>query len=596
MAENIASHVLRCLAAFRPLLEPQSTTATPQKKPLEPKILTVLTDEFSRFKVWSGTIGAHKTGSSSLDYRLRDASHIRDQVLNLVIDLISMLSDVIAITAGEITPWDELDEDEDEADLDNESDEDSPKTELEQIATDIVDVVNGLLRLSVDIKNPAPHPRFLETKLTDKTYFEPFDIQHVSSKFNNIDPWLAERLGKSISRRRQYFKYRETHHEKLSAGLETALLGQEVEVHQKAEPKDSETIASSIPLAMKDSTIMTIAQPAFIKDDQSDAGISHTSYATSAAASGNLKIPPLPDQAYKGPFQCPFCYTMIVARDRNAWKKHVYGDLKPYTCLVEDCIAPERGFGRRHEWMEHVQQNHWHTYSCPFGSCNTPLKSMSECKAHFKTHQSSESTQSGEIEAYIKLAKRPLDITAGIPCPLCHETITSAKQYQSHVGRHQEQLSLFALPSADNEDRSDDDQDSNTASARSRSDASIKSVTRISSGIPLSEIDEDEQEALRDQEELHEYEEYRQAMEEEAEIDERKQGALREEYEETRQLEEHRLVAEKEESRTVGFCHTCKKEEYSSDGTDECAVCGSKLKIVGSYQVFFPIYGTIANT
>lgn len=319
MTETIASHVLQCLSAFRSLLGPDLITAS--KNTLDPVVLATLSDEFSRFKVWSGTIGAHKSGSSSLDYRLRDASHIRDQVLNLVKDLFGILGDVKAIISGEITPWDELDEDEIGQDMD--SDEERG-TELEQIATDIVDVVNCLLRLSVDIKNPAPHQRFFETKLTDKTYFEPFDIGHVCSKFNTIESWLAERLGKSISRRRQYFKYREIHHEKLSMGLETEVLETSASgagsVIQPA-LKDSETVASSIPLAMKDSYVQaTTAVPAAIKDDQSDAGVSQTSYATSAAASGYLKIPSLPEEALKGPFQCRFCYTLTVAQDRNAWK------------------------------------------------------------------------------------------------------------------------------------------------------------------------------------------------------------------------------------------------------------------------------------
>ncbi|KAJ4244353.1 hypothetical protein NW762_014480 [Fusarium torreyae] len=32
-------------------------------------------------------------------------------------------------------------------------------------------------------------------------------------------------------------------------------------------------------------------------------------------------------------------------------------------------------------------------------------------------------------------------------CPICRETLCSMKEYQRHVGRHQEQLALFALPS-----------------------------------------------------------------------------------------------------------------------------------------------------
>lgn len=44
-------------------------------------------DEFDRFKLWAGNIGAHRQGQSSLDYRLRDASHIRERVLQLLAEL-----------------------------------------------------------------------------------------------------------------------------------------------------------------------------------------------------------------------------------------------------------------------------------------------------------------------------------------------------------------------------------------------------------------------------------------------------------------------------------------------------------------------------
>jgi hypothetical protein len=43
--------------------------------------------EFDRYKIWVGNIGAHRRGQSSLDYRLRDASHIRDTVLALVLSV-----------------------------------------------------------------------------------------------------------------------------------------------------------------------------------------------------------------------------------------------------------------------------------------------------------------------------------------------------------------------------------------------------------------------------------------------------------------------------------------------------------------------------
>lgn len=50
-------------------------------------------DEFGRLKVWAGNIGAHQIGRVSLDYRLRDASHIQRQVIQLLQDLQEALED-----------------------------------------------------------------------------------------------------------------------------------------------------------------------------------------------------------------------------------------------------------------------------------------------------------------------------------------------------------------------------------------------------------------------------------------------------------------------------------------------------------------------
>ena len=44
-------------------------------------------DEIGRFRVWLGNVGAHRLGRVSLDYRLRDALHMRESVLDLLKDL-----------------------------------------------------------------------------------------------------------------------------------------------------------------------------------------------------------------------------------------------------------------------------------------------------------------------------------------------------------------------------------------------------------------------------------------------------------------------------------------------------------------------------
>lgn len=304
MATSIASHVTRCLGLFGYAVEASKTSA------IHPSALfnRGIRDEQARFKVWSGNIGAHRTGMSSLDYRLRDASHIRNQVINLLRDLTSLLQDAVAIITGEEASWDQLSDEGVDPTQDGD-DSDSPGTELEQISVDVADVVNCLLRLSVAIRNPAPHDRFIESHSIDMSHYEPFDIQHVYSKFDSIDPELAERLGKAISRRRQFFKYRMAHRMRLAHGLDDHHFG------------DAETIASSLPEHLKGQFDTDQLYPSVpFRDDCSDAGISQTSYATSTANRDERRVPPLPAEASKGPFECPFCFMMVSIPDRLSWK------------------------------------------------------------------------------------------------------------------------------------------------------------------------------------------------------------------------------------------------------------------------------------
>jgi len=523
MAQSIASLVTRCIALLKALLDTSDGIGDAF---LDPGVMLQMIDEQSRFRVWSGSIGAHRFGMSSLDYRLRDASHVKSQVVNLLKDFIGLIEDALAIATGQEAPWDQKYRDADEpADADS-FDGSPPDTELGQIALDMADVVNCLLRLSVAIRNPAPHDRYVKTKLAEKSHFEPFDIRHVHSKFGQIQPWLAERLGKAISRRRQYLKYRESHHEKLAYGLDQDDVG----AHDVPE---AETVASSIPSHLKDgggSSSQIQARLPIFRDDGSDAGMSQTSYATSIAHSDELTIPPLPKEAQFGPFQCGFCYMIIVVQDRASWKyvslypglnissnylnppanpgprKHVYGDLQPCrcpppfpsclrslfsqlpsstmpkllplvlvlvevltdsvadVCLEDNCVTPEREYPRRHEWMEHVRQHHWKTYRCP--TCQSPFSSFADCKNHVLSSQCDHPAKGreAELEALVKLSEHPLDIGNGVPCPLCHEILNSEQKYQRHVGRHQEQLSLFALPSFDPESEPDEETDDDEGS------------------------------------------------------------------------------------------------------------------------------------
>ncbi|KAH7323008.1 hypothetical protein B0I35DRAFT_192058 [Stachybotrys elegans] len=436
MEQNIASKVSQCLQDFGAI--PKALEAEDMATPVaqDSKPARKLRDEFAKFKVWAGNMGAHRTGMASLDYRLRDASHVKGQVFRLLEDLHANLEEMVSLreeAAGPKTAAQERDvgegmEPDSEVDI---------EAEIQDIHVDIADVIDCLLRLSMTIQHPAPHDRYLRYQTTDKSHHEHWDIQHVRSKFDKIDDEIAERLGRAISRRRQYFQYRESHHEKLAFGLD----GNEDDAPH--------TVASSLPEHLKQEK--EASARVVLEDDRSDTGYSETSYATTAVDTKQRRIPPMPKAAFDGPFECPFCHMIIKVDNRVAWKKHVYGDLRPYICIEKDCRTPEVEYARRHLWIQHVKQSHWRLFYCPLG-CDTTVRSPEALHSHLADRHGV-----GNIDPR-SIAPRGTDV----------------QEYQRHIGRHQEQIALFALPdisSPENAGESDEEQESEAAdSAESTGD------------------------------------------------------------------------------------------------------------------------------
>ncbi|KAI1121420.1 hypothetical protein F5Y10DRAFT_282497 [Nemania abortiva] len=437
-AGSIADHVAQTLAAFGAI----NTLGNTQEA-----VVQTIDDQLSRFKLWAGNIGAHRTGHSSLDYRLRDSSHLRTQVLRLLNDSTTSLNEVYSILSGETLPWDEefgelgeLDEELTDL-LKNETFE--FESELDQLTKEIADAISNLLRLSMSLRNPAPHDRFMSTEYAKVRYFEANDKAHVEAKFPKADQSLIIRLGQALSQRRQYFRYRESHHEKLARGLFDP---------GRPEADAQSTVASSIPLAMR----VPGTNPVFgelDEDERSDTGFSQTSFATTAPDSERLRIPPLPKKSDKGPFECPFCFMLIFVKSTHQWKKHVLRDLRPYVCLAKDCPAAGREYGRRHEWMSHMFQKHWKRWACPY-ECGLDYTTEAGLRQHVGSHGS---TTEMELDSVIARCGRSQSLSAVFPteCPLCRDTLDSVQQYQRHIGRHQVDLALFALPKIEEEDENE---------------------------------------------------------------------------------------------------------------------------------------------
>ncbi|KAK0724606.1 hypothetical protein B0H67DRAFT_109181 [Lasiosphaeris hirsuta] len=438
---SVADHVLSALEAFRALSETLVFTDGSEDDDgigLSRGIsLPRVNDELARFKVWAGNIGAHRSGRSSLDYRLRDASHLRDQVVRLLEDISESLQDANSICRGERTPWDrEPTQDSDELT----ASEPPGDTELSQIFADIVEVTDCLFRLSVSIRNPAPHDRFNKLTWASTSHYITHDTRHVQEAFPHAPAALCERLGMAVSRRRQYFAYRQKHHEKLARGLE------ENEEDAGAES----TVASSIPRPMK----MIVGEHNDLgvldEDMTSEAGWTDTTYGSSMVTGDKPRVPPLPKDAHERPFECPFCYMMVSATTTRAWTKHVLADLRPYICLAPDCRTPREDYQSRHEWMQHAKKTHWRLWNCAL-RCGETFDSQTDLRAHVVASHTDVSEHS-QLETLVNMSEVPKPLNTAQQCPLCHDSISTIKQYARHVGRHQKELALFALPRFDDGD------------------------------------------------------------------------------------------------------------------------------------------------
>ena len=202
-------------------------------------------DELGRLRLWAANIGAHRTGQSSLEFRLKDSSHIRQQVTNLLLDLGRMFQEVEEVL-------DLLEQDHHMEVYDNSDDDYDTGEELIQLHTNIVTVINCLFQMSMLVRKPARHDFYMLPQSQEGLAFRPFDQAHVKEKYPAADERLVARLGLAITLRRQYLRYRERHHAKLNQDIDVGTEG------------------SAPPTVMLSDTVVTGVEPWHIKSRDED--------------------------------------------------------------------------------------------------------------------------------------------------------------------------------------------------------------------------------------------------------------------------------------------------------------------------------------
>ena len=399
MALSIKTSYDACRRAFDDFVEFIEDPTT--KNPEELRVQT-WRDELGRLRMWAGNIGAHQSGQSSLDFRLRDSSHIRDKIISLLEDLPQRLQDVKeVILEGE---------DEDLVNLEESDSEQEPsQTQIQQLRENVGTIISCLFEMSMLVRTPARNDHRMGSNKADVAHYELHDCNHVRSKYPTADERLVSRLGRGITHRRMYLKYRERHAMKLRQGLDPG------SIDDHGSDILSETVATGVQ-----------TRSVNFNDRKSESGFSETSYAPTLMSGGNVTIPAPPKASRNGaPFECPYCHFIITVSNTRSWTRHVFNDLQPYVCTHTDCTTPDILFTTRHEWLNHVEIAH--PRDAPSG------------------------TNPGQRDL-------------GYKCELCGAFLAGEKRRSQHLARHMQELALFIRPPNEedpNDDSHSSDMDSN---------------------------------------------------------------------------------------------------------------------------------------
>ncbi|GAD97290.1 predicted protein [Paecilomyces variotii No. 5] len=337
-------------------------------------------DELGRLRVWAANIEAHQTGESSLDYRLRDASHLKNETITLLQRFHDTLNDLndLDVGGGRVSTDDD-NENETIAEFHQhlrESD-DYNTTEAQDIYQNMVELVNHLYRISMAIRQPAQHDQLLAARSIDRTDFKHRAQLHVYDKYPRADTYLVDRIGTAMAMKKAILEYRERHGVKLS---------QEVYGHNDS---DSEALSSKLSGTVATEPVVN-QDPPGILEHISNTSASRTSSAGAPVETEDpLSVPPPPESSNdRKPFQCPYCLVIITVEDLDDWARHVFNDLMPYVCIFPDCSSPSRLHESRNKWSDHLSWEHSlssssnATLTCPLCKCGIQQLRASDHVGH----------------------------------------------------------------------------------------------------------------------------------------------------------------------------------------------------------------------
>ncbi|KAI1196735.1 hypothetical protein F5X97DRAFT_202072 [Nemania serpens] len=240
----------------------------------------------------------------------------------------------------------------------------------------------------------------------------------------------------------------------------------------------------------------TVAESA-LPGSGTEMGRPQTVYAESVVAgkwSARVPPPPKPAIVIDGTeqYECPYCYMSLDAKlvkDRTAWKRHVFRDLRPYSCTFMECTNPNKLYTTRHEWKYHEMQIHRRNWVCH--KCDCKFEEKDVLVQHLRDNHSGNWTDR-QLSIILEMSERPMDESVILPCPLCKSQLSLAKLFD-HLAAHMEEISLFVLP---NNSEPGDNTNSNDAMRTDTENGSDGMEPSPQSSLRFSDIAQSDREAV----------------------------------------------------------------------------------------------------
>lgn len=185
--------------------------------------------------------------------------------------------------------------------------EEDPIDESSIIIDIIIQSITSLLRLGVLIRKASPRDKFKEAQRSTRLYVpDRYDIEYVQQKHPKLNETQYTRLGRAISKRRQFIMYCRDHRARLGHDVDGSGEGTGTEV-----------------LSSKASTFRPPGQGSLLsmQDEDEDDVVSIMTASTVSEVSISRKLPSLgelsPDDE---PFECPICFSLHSFKSDRAWQ------------------------------------------------------------------------------------------------------------------------------------------------------------------------------------------------------------------------------------------------------------------------------------